>query len=581
MGWAKCQSRATGIGIAAAIARPALASDVCCTPATNSWDFFTNFGRYMPRTHCLLTAEGRPDWPWIGGLIFLTSCIVIGYLRIFVFWRRSYLDVPVQDRNRKLMDLAYVFLWCAICGYAMSIVMFFWPAYRLLAMFLVVLNIFTWKFATSLEAFKVSFSARRLQRELGEALAVRNAELERLVIERTQELEEARSVADAASASKSAFLANMSHEIRTPMTAILGFTDLLADPEQSQADRDTYLETVRRQGEHLVSLINDILDLSKIEADKLKVEKIACAPGAILNDVAGLLAAKAAGKGITLDFRADGPLPQTVVTDPTRLRQILINLVGNAVKFTDRGSVQVRASMEPEGFLRIAVSDSGLGMTPEQLSRLFKPFSQADESTTRKFGGTGLGLTISRRLARLLGGDIIVESTPGSGSTFTLRVNPGSLVDVPRVAWSPATVSASGPVPVVRQTLNARILLAEDGPDNQRLIQHIFNKAGATIELAENGAFAVDLACAARDSGSPFDLILMDMQMPVMDGYAATAILRERGFRTPIIALTAHAMSGDRERCIAAGCDEFATKPIDREALLSLCQRLLGPRIAA
>lgn len=545
-------------------------------PAQSTWDFFTNFGRYMPRTHCLLTSEGRPDWPWIGGLIVLTAGVIAGYLRIFVFWRRSYLEVAAKDRNRKLMDLAYVFLWCAICGYAMSILMFFWPAYRLLAMFLIVLNVFTWKFAGSLEAFRVSFSARRLERELEEATAARNAELERLVIERTQELEEARSLADAANASKSAFLANMSHEIRTPMTAILGYADLLSEPGQTPADRESHIYTIRRQGEHLINLINDILDLSKIEADKLRVERIPCSLAVLLQDVALLFSGRAAAKGINLSFVAETPLPETIVTDPTRLKQVLINLVGNAVKFTDRGSVQVRVSAEPEGFVRVQVTDSGVGMTPEQVSRVFKPFSQADESTTRRFGGSGLGLTISQRLARLLGGDISVASEAGVGSTFAVTFNPGPLEGVPRHAWAPVLAPVAAAPSTAEPTIRARVLLAEDGVDNQRLIVHMLSKAGAQVVVADNGHAALDAAQQARAAGTPFDLILLDMQMPVMDGYTAAARLRAIGFNIPIIALTANAMEGDRERCLAAGCDGFATKPINRQALLDLCRQSLS-----
>ncbi len=545
--------------------------------AANSWDFFTNFGRYMPRTHCLTGADGRPDWPWIIGLIALTSGVIVGYLRIFVFWRRSYVEEPPQDRNRKLMDLAWVFLWCAVCGYAMSIVMFFWPAYRLLAMFLVVLNIFTWKFATSLDAFRVSFSARRLQRELGEALARRNAELERMVAERTDELRAARAAADAANASKSTFLANMSHEIRTPMTAILGFSDLLADPSQSPAERDACIHTIRRQGDHLLSVINDILDLSKIEADKLIVECIPTPVASVLEDVRASLLPKAEAKGITLAFEAPEPIPATIRTDPTRLRQVLINLVGNAIKFTPSGGVTVRTRFEPEGFLRFDVSDTGIGMAPDQLTRLFRPFSQADDSTTRRFGGTGLGLTISKRLARLLGGDIRVSSIERRGSTFTLTINPGPLVDAPMMQWRAEERPSIAEAPTnPGVALHARILLAEDGPDNQRLISHHLRRAGAAVVIAENGALALDAVATATRDRQPFDLIILDMQMPEIDGYGAAAELRRRGVTTPIMALTAHAMNGDRDRCLAAGCNEFASKPIDARALLELCAAMLG-----
>jgi signal transduction histidine kinase/ActR/RegA family two-component response regulator len=564
---------------AVAMAAPsASAAEMCHTvPAASSWDFFTNFGRYMPRTHCLTGVDGRPDWPWIAALIVLTSGVIVGYLRIFVFWRRSYAEEPPRDRNRKLMDLAWVFLWCAICGYAMSILMFVWPAYRLLAAFLVVLNIFTWKFIGSLDDFRVSFSAKRLQRELGEALERRNAELERLVAERTEELQSARAAADAANASKSTFLANMSHEIRTPMTAILGFADLLADPAQTPSDREACISTIRRQGDHLLNVINDILDLSKIEADKLVVESIPTPIAAVLDDVRASLTPRANAKGIELRFVAPRPLPAQILTDPTRLRQILINIVGNAIKFTPAGSITVTAVVEPEGFLRFDVADTGIGMNPDQVSRLFKPFSQADDSTTRKYGGTGLGLTISKRLARLLGGDIQVESTPDRGSTFTLTINPGNLADVPRVPWVPGASASRAAPPTTTHgvVLRGRILLAEDGPDNQRLIAHHLRRAGAAVVIADNGRVALDAVAAAEREGRPFDLIILDMQMPELDGYGAAAELRRRSITIPILALTAHAMNGDRERCLAAGCDEFASKPIDAQSLLETCAAML------
>ena len=552
------------------------ASDSCgvAVPAANGWDFFTNFGRYMPRTHCLPGADGRPDWAWIGALIALTTGVIAGYLRIFVFWRRSYLEVPPADRNSKLMDLAHVFLWCAICGYAMSIVMFFWPAYRLLAVFLVVLNVFTWRFAWSLEAFRVSFSARRLERQLHEAMARRTAELERLVELRTAELAQAREAADSASAAKSVFLANMSHEIRTPMTAILGFADILSDPGQRREEREACVETIRRQGEHLLAVINDILDLSKIEAGKLTVERVACAPGSVLQDVAALLRGRAEAKGITLDV-ASGGLPSEVHTDATRLRQILINLVGNAIKFTESGGVRVEARVVSPDRLLIEVADTGLGMTEEQLGRLFQPFTQADSSTTRRYGGTGLGLAISHRLAGLLGGDLTARSAPGAGTTFAVTID--TRPPAGRATEPQPPARASGGVPLPR--LEGRVLLAEDGPDNRRLFTHILERAGATVTVADNGRAALELA-----RGGGFDLLILDMQMPELDGYSVARRLRASGSALPVIALTAHAMTGDRERCLEAGCDAFATKPIDRRALLELCGRVIaerGARMAA
>ncbi|MFQ5494033.1 MAG: ATP-binding protein, partial [Phycisphaerae bacterium] len=268
-------------------------------------------------------------------------------------------------------------------------------------------------------------------------------------------------------------------------------------------------------------------------------------------------------------------------TDPTRLRQILINVVGNAIKFTDRGAVRMAVGALrgdlPEPLLQFEITDTGIGMSPEQLDRVFNPFFQADSSTTRRYGGTGLGLAISRRLARLLGGDLEVESEVGKGSVFRITVATGSLDGIPmlyrpdQVGGADKTKRAGrkGAAPDEEKRLDCRILLAEDGPDNQRLISFVLTKAGATVTVKENGKLAADAALAAQKEGRPFHAILMDMQMPVMDGYKATAWLRQKGYEGPIIALTAHAMAGDREKSISAGCDDYATKPINQEKLIS------------
>ena len=400
----------------------------------------------------------------------------------------------------------------------------------------------------------------------------RDAEIREL----NEQLAESAQAAESANLAKSEFLANMSHEIRTPMTAILGFSEVVLgnvrDPENVDG-----LKTIRRNGEHLIDIVNDILDLSKIESGKMGVEQIECSPCQILSDVASLMRVRSSAKGLPLEVEYDGPIPQYIHSDPTRLRQILINLVGNAIKFTEAGKVRVIArlldadSVEPK--LKIDIVDTGIGMTEEQLAKLFQPFVQADTSTTRKFGGTGLGLTISRRLAEMLGGGVSVHSTVAQGSTFSVTVSTGPLGTVklvdgpaePGVSAEEVAKPADGNV-----RLDCRILLAEDGPDNQRLISFILKKAGADVSLAENGQIALDLALIARDESAPFDVILMDMQMPVMDGYTATAKLREAGYTATIIALTAHAMASDREKCLAAGCDDFSTKPIDRNKLLKL-----------
>jgi PAS domain S-box-containing protein len=386
--------------------------------------------------------------------------------------------------------------------------------------------------------------------------------------------------AEASSQAKSEFLANMSHEIRTPMTAILGFSEILMESVTDSQQLDA-IRTVRLNGEHLLQVINDVLDLSKIEAGKLEVECTTCSPCQVLADVVAMMEPRARAKEISLEVEYADLMPKTIRSDPTRLRQILINLTGNAVKFTKTGEVRLVSrllgaeSSSPK--LQINVIDTGIGMTEEQVARLFVPFQQADTSTTRKYGGTGLGLVISRRLTQKLGGDIVVESKPGNGTKFTVTIDTGALDDVDFID-NPTGVKKpleSNAYPVARNSqLDCRVLLAEDGPDNQRLVTFLLEKAGAEVVQAENGLVAHDLALDAQDTRSPFDVILMDMQMPVMDGYEATRQLRNDGYAGPIVALTAHAMSTDQEKCLAAGCDAYMTKPIHREKLISLLSDL-------
>ena len=401
-------------------------------------------------------------------------------------------------------------------------------------------------------------------------------------------LEEFSQAADDANRAKSEFLANMSHEIRTPMTAILGFSDVLLG-RLNEEDNVSAAATIKRNGEYLLELINDILDLSKIEAGKYEIERIACSPSAVVGDVASLMRVRAEAKGLPFQVEYSGAIPETILCDPTRLRQILINLVGNAIKFTETGSVRlltrfVRSTSRPP-CLQFDVIDTGVGMTTEQASKLFQPFTQADSSTTRKFGGTGLGLTISKRLSEMLGGNITISTEPGKGSTFSLTVETGPLEGVSMLenvteavaeGRKKAKTSAASSV-----KLACRILLAEDGPDNQRLIAFLLTKAGAQVTVAENGQIAYHKALAAQDQENPFDVILMDMQMPVMDGYTAAGKLRDAGYSAPIIALTANAMAGDEEKCREAGCDGYATKPIERAKLLDTIAHFLGQNCSA
>ncbi|MCA9167542.1 MAG: PAS domain-containing protein [Planctomycetales bacterium] len=409
------------------------------------------------------------------------------------------------------------------------------------------------------------------------------------------ELLQSKELSEAANRAKSEFLANMSHEIRTPLTAILGYADLLYD-ENAVANQPKQLEmvrTIQRNGEHLLAIINDILDLSKIEAGKMTIEHLPVELDQLAREVLALMQVRASAKNVGLLLRYDGPLPTSIHSDPVRLRQILVNLVGNAIKFTEKGHVRLSIKLDQQGdvpSLRLAIEDTGIGMTPAQLEKLFIAFNQADTSTTRKFGGTGLGLLISKRLSQMLGGDIEVASEPGKGSTFTavIALDPVdlqtlavlddsgySVLSVPRIEQSPAAMSAT-------QLSGTRILFAEDGADNQRLISFILKKAGAEVTIVNNGEEAVRSLLVDGDLESefldplPFDIVLMDMQMPVMDGYNASTLLRERGLRVPILALTAHAMGGEREKCLAAGCDDYATKPIDRQLLLRQIETLVN-----
>ncbi len=393
------------------------------------------------------------------------------------------------------------------------------------------------------------------------------------------ELIEARIRAEGATHAKSEFLANMSHEIRTPMTAILGFAELLLTSVRKHEDIEA-AKTIQRNGEYLLAIINDILDLSKIEAGKLEIERIACSPFQVVAEAMDLMRVRADAKQLRLTCEFASPMPALIHSDPMRLRQILINLIGNAVKFTESGSVRVavRFVSDPQPQLRIAVIDTGIGMTEDQAARLFRPFTQADSSMSRRFGGTGLGLTISKRLAEMLGGTLSVFSLPRQGSTFSVTVAAGevsgAVLQRDCLPIEHRVESTAKPIAVDR--LDCRVLLAEDGPDNQRLISFILRKSGCEVVIAENGRAACDAISQAETEGRPFDLVLMDMQMPVLDGYAASRELRERGFRRPIVALTAHAMASDRQKCLDAGCDDYLSKPIDRGRLLTTIRRLYG-----
>jgi CheY-like chemotaxis protein len=387
----------------------------------------------------------------------------------------------------------------------------------------------------------------------------------------------ARDAATSASRAKSLFVANVSHEIRTPMTAILGYTDVLAEPDLGEAERRDAIETLRRNGHHLLALINDMLDLSKIEAGGLEVRRSETSPISVAQHVVALLRDRARAKGLSLELELGADVPNAIFSDALRLQQILVNLVGNAIKFTEQGGVRLSVShpaaqIGGQGEISFEVVDSGIGIAPADRERVFAPFSQADPSESRRYGGTGLGLAISRGLAQQLGGRLELESEVGRGSTFRLRlpigVSDGAVASPP--PFDTALLAADSAPPLTLPSLRGRVLVAEDGPDNQRLIERVLTRVGLEVTLAGDGRTAIDTALAAERDGRPFGAVLMDMQMPELDGYAATQALRDAGFTRPIIALSAHAMTEDRERCLASGCDAFASKPLDRRALLEL-----------
>lgn len=408
-------------------------------------------------------------------------------------------------------------------------------------------------------------------------------EAEARLREAKEAADRAKQAAEAANEAKSRFLANMSHEIRTPLGAILGFAELMKDQDQTASDRLDCITTILRNGEILSRVINDILDLSKIESDRLEVERIAFNPLEVLDEVTALLNLQAQEKGLELSVISQGPLPMRVLTDPTRLRQILLNIIGNAIKFTAKGKVEVRVRSfsKPDDPDRLAleflVQDTGSGIAKEQRERLFQPFLQADTSTTRLYGGTGLGLVLSQRLARALGGDLFLKwSEPGQGSIFAIIIDIGSRQEISEIGMKTEVnigASASDHRVVHGATawtdpIDINVLLVEDAPDNRVLVSRFIKATGARVECVDNGLEGVMAALTGR-----YDLVLMDLQMPRMDGFEAVRLLRREGYQGPIVALTAHAMKSDREQCLNVGFDDHLVKPINRKALNETLRR--------
>ncbi|HMP80564.1 MAG TPA: ATP-binding protein, partial [Pirellulaceae bacterium] len=391
-----------------------------------------------------------------------------------------------------------------------------------------------------------------------------------------QDLKQAVEAANLANRAKSEFLANMSHEIRTPLNAILGFADLMDADDITSGDAKSYLHTIQASGRHLLTLINDVLDLSKVESGKLDIEISHCSPEKVVEEVVSMLRVRALEKGLTLEARWTTPCPASITTDPLRLRQAIMNLTNNAIRFTDQGGVTVLVGVTEDAGrpqLAVEVQDTGIGIQAGELERIFQPFVQVDSSTTRRVGGTGLGLAISRNIARQLGGEITVSSELGRGTRFRLTIDTGlDQMDAEPMGecdqFTQDQDSEPGdaeetPVPRHNKLNQTRVLVVEDVEVNRRLLLLVLGKAGAIADWVENGKQAIDQVDKQR-----YDVILMDMQMPIMDGYTATQHLREMGCATPIIALTAHAMRCDETKCLQAGCDRYLTKPINARLLI-------------
>jgi PAS domain S-box-containing protein len=407
--------------------------------------------------------------------------------------------------------------------------------------------------------------------------------------QQAEQLQLARQLAEDANKAKTELLTNVSHEVRTPLTNILGFSELLLDPTQSDAQRSDCVDAIRGSGQHLLRIVDDILDVARIEMGRLQLEYSNVRLQTIVNEVVSLMTRRAKERSIDLVCEFAAGIPTHIRSDAVRLRQILLNLVSNAIKFTEHGSVKIVVDMSRPNpasgrrFLRLRVTDTGIGMSPQQMGRLFQAFESGQLPSGYKHNGIGLGLVITRRLVEMLGGTIEVTSQEDHGTTFVVGL------DVEATSPCPEEPSGSRSDPVSRTiandeypALSGRVLLVEDGKDNQKLMGFMLRRCGLNVTFANDGAAALSVVESAAAGGQNFDLILMDMHMPGLDGYKATRTLREQGVATPIVAVTAHAMPGEQERCMAAGCNEYLAKPIERRVLIkSLSRHLQTVSVAA
>lgn len=405
------------------------------------------------------------------------------------------------------------------------------------------------------------------------ALKSLNQNLESIVEKRTELLNIAKSEALQASEAKSQFVANTSHELRTPLGAIIGFIDLISNDQASDIEKKQYVEVIKRNANQLLQIVNEVLDLSKIEADKLQIEKQNINLHDLMEDIRLLMSLKSEDKGLEFKIIKSEPLPQIIETDPLRLKQILINLIGNAIKFTEAGSITVHLKCETKAhknYLVFNISDTGLGISPKYIKDLFKPFSQEDSSYMRKYGGTGLGLSLSKKMAHLLGGELtLLETNQNTGSTFQLRIK----CVIPQVSQNKSEAN-SRLVSNAKNLKDQNILIVDDAPDNLFLISRYLKNEEANVDTAINGQDALEKVRTQK-----YDVILMDLQMPIMDGYQAVRIMKEDpSFKTPIIAFTADAMKGEKWRSQAAGFSGYLTKPVDRQKLIKTIAELIATR---